>query len=280
MNGQLKLNDLLGFTQQDMSKIKIRLNTNNGKKNPIDVFKKNPQELLNWNYWNNKPYKVGQISIGLVNMGNDKWLLFTVGKIIGLLPKPINSTNGKDGVQVDYQTMNQYDHLYGRVIVRYHNQTQNLFRNSNLLDDLEVSEILPSVFTGFDFPGYDKVSLSYTELETIVNGQYDSYRNALANQKAVYLQTDKATGKLYVGSATAQKGMLLARWSTYIKNGHGGNQDLMKLVNQKGFAYIKENFQYTIIENFNSKVDDHYVLERESYWKEVLQTRKYGYNDN
>ena len=272
MNGKLKLNDLLGFTQQDMSKIKIRLNTNDGKKNPLDVFKKNPQELLDWNYWNNKPYKVGQISIGLVNMGNHKWLLFTVGEITGLLPSPINSLNGKDGVQVTYQTMNKYDHLYGRVIVHYHNKVRNLFRNSDLLDELEVSEVLPSVFTGFDFPGYDNVCLSYSELETIVNGQYDSYRNALANQKAVYLQTDKATGKLYVGSATARKGMLLTRWSDYVRNGHGGNEDLMELVNQKGFAYIKENFQYTIIENFNSKVDDNYILERENYWKEVPGT--------
>lgn len=278
MNGKLKLNDLLGFTQQEISRIKIRLNTNDGNQNPLDVFKKNPKKLLDWNYWNNKQYKVGQISIGLVDMGNDKWLFFTVGEIKSLLSVPINSANGKDGVQVDYQTMSEYNDLYGRVIVRYHNQSQQLFRNASLLNQLEVSEILPDVFTGFDFPGYDNVSLSYAELETIVNGQYDSYRNALAKQKAIYLQTDKATGKLYVGSATAQKGMLLSRWSEYIKNGHGGNRDLIELVNQKGFAYIKENFQYTIIENFNSKVDDHYVLERESYWKEVLQTRKYGYN--
>lgn len=280
MNGKLKLNHLLGFTQQEKSRIKIRLNTNDGNQNPLDVFKKNPQKLLDWNYWNNKPYKVGQISIGLVDMGNDKWLFFTVGEIKGLLSAPINSANGKDGVQVVYQTMSEYNDLYGRVIVRYHNKSQQLFRNASLLDQLEVCEILPTVFTGFDFPGYDNVSLSYAELETIVNGQYDSYRNALAKQKAIYLQTDKATGKLYVGSATAQKGMLLARWSEYIKNGHGGNRDLIELVNQKGFAYIKKNFQYTIIENFNSKVDDHYVLERESYWKEVLQTRKYGYNAN
>ena len=166
-------------------------------------------------------------------------------------------------------------------IVQFHNTNRQLFRKPDLIfDELVVSEILPTVFTGFDFPGYDNVCLSYSELETIVNGQYNSYRNALANQKAVYLQTDKATGKLYVGSATANKGMLLARWSTYVKNGHGGNVDLMDLVNLKGFAYIKENFQYTIIENFNSKVDDHYVLERERYWKKVFQSVTHGYNHN
>ena len=49
---------------------------------------------------------------------------------------------------------------------------------------------------------------------------------------------------------------------------------------KEGFDYIKQNFQYSIIENFNAKVDDKYVLQRESYWKDVLQTRKFGYNKN
>lgn len=102
----------------------------------------------------------------------------------------------------------------------------------------------------------------------------------MRNQKAVYLQTDKATGRMYVGSATAKKGMLLARWSSYIYNGHGGNEGLIELVKEKGFDYIKDNFQYTILENYNSKVDDEYVLRRESYWKDVFQSRKFGYNKN
>ena len=94
------------------------------------------------------------------------------------------------------------------------------------------------------------------------------------------MQTDNATGKMYIGSATAEKGMLLARWSSYIHNGHGGNEGLIELVKEKGFDYIKDNFQYTILENYNSKVDDEYVLKRESYWKEVFQSRKFGYNKN
>ena len=74
--------------------------------------------------------------------------------------------------------------------------------------------------------------------------------------------------------------MLISRWKNYIENGHGGNVGLKELVREKGLDYIKKNFQYTIIENFNAKVDDHYVLERESYWKEVLRSREFGYNKN
>lgn len=279
MEGKLRLNDLLGLTEEELSRTKIRLNTYNGDKNPIDEFKKNPQLLLDWNYWNNKPYRQGQISIGLVNMGNHRWLLFTIGEIKKVLEKPIKSNDGVNGVQVEYKTIEKYNDLYGRVVVGYHNKTQQLFRNGDLINELEIREILPAIFTGFDFPGYDNVSLTYEQLKTIVNGDYPSYHNALRNQKAVYLQTDKETGKLYVGSATAKE-MLLARWSTYVYNGHGGNVDLIKVVEEKGFDYIKKNFQYTILENYNSKVDDEYVLKRESYWKEVFQSRKFGYNKN
>ena len=280
MSNQLKLNDILNLTQEELARTKIRLNTYNGERNPIDEFKKNPQLLLDWNYWNNKPYKKGQISIGLVNMGNHRWLLFTVGVIKKILERPLKSSEGINGIQVEYETLEKYKHLYGRVVLYYHNKTQQLFRNADLINDLEVKEILPTVFTGFDFPGYDSVCLSFEELETIVNGNYISYHNALRNQKAVYLQTDKATGKLYVGSATSKNDMLFARWRTYVFNGHGGNKDLMALAEEKGFDYIKENFQYTILENFNARVDDEYVLKRESYWKEVLQSRKFGYNSN
>ena len=280
MLNKLTLNQLLCFTPEELSRTKIRLNTYNGYKNPIEDFKKNPNLLLSWNYWNNKHYKKGQISIGLVNMGNHRWLLFTIGEITNLLNAPLESADGINGVQVEYKTIEKYNHLYGRVILEYHNKTQQLFRNADFIDELEVKEILPTPFTGFDFPGYDNVCLSFEELEAIVNGNYTSYYNALKNQKAVYVQTDKATGKLYIGSATAENDLLLARWRAYISNGHGGNVELKALINEKGFDYIKQNFQYTILENFNSKVDDSYVLKRESYWKKVFQSKQFGYNSN
>lgn len=280
MEGILKLNDLLSLTSEELSRAKIRFNTYNGAKNPIDEFKKNPELLLHWNYWNNKSYKEGQISIGLVKMRDREWLLFTVGVIIKVLDAPIEGR--KDGgVQVEYETLDKYKGLYGRVVVDYKNKSQQLFRNARgLIDELVVKEFLPSVYNGFEFPGYDNVCLSFEELQTIVNGDYPGYHNALSNQKAVYLQTDKATGKLYVGSATAERKMLLARWSAYVHNGHGDNEDLKTLVEKKGFNYIKENFQYTILENYNAKVDDDFVLERERYWKRVLQSVKFGYNRN
>jgi hypothetical protein len=35
-----------------------------------------------------------------------------------------------------------------------------------------------------------------------------------------------------------------------------------------------------VLENYNAKIDDHVVLKRESWWKEAVQTRRFGYNSN
>ena len=118
------------------------------------------------------------------------------------------------------------------------------------------------------------------QLEIIIRQNKKDWRAALENQKAVYLITDKNNGKLYVGSATSDYGMLLQRWSNYVENGHGGNIELKKLVEEKGFDYVKKYFQYSILENYNAKIDDHIILERESWWKDTLQSRKHGYNAN
>ena len=101
-------------------------------------------------------------------------------------------------------------------------------------------------------------------------------KKALENQKAVYLIVDTKTGKKYVGSAYGDN-MLLGRWRNYIANGHGGN----KLLKPLDFEYIKENFKYSILEIFKSSVDDETIINRESFWKEVLLTRTdFGYNGN
>ena len=284
MDSELRLNDLLNLSDEELSRTRIKLNTYNQETHPIEEYKRNPDELLSWNYWNNKMYKEGQISIGLIDMGYGRWLLFTVGTITKVLDSAhyldgTPSVDGK-GIQFEWETMDKYSCLFGRVVLEYKNKAQQTIRVGERIDEFTVKEILPSVFRGFEFPGYDKVCLLFSELSTIVKGNYPDYLNALRNQKAVYLITDCSNGKLYVGSATAENGMLLARWTDYVNNGHGGNKELIKIVAEKGFDYIKKNFQYSIIENYNAKIDDKVILDREKYWKMVLQSNKYGYNDN
>lgn len=83
-----------------------------------------------------------------------------------------------------------------------------------------------------------------------------------------------------MGSATGEDEMLLQRWANYIENGHGGNKQLKEIVEKKGFDYIKQNFQYSILENYNARIDKNVILEREKYWKKVLGSRAFGLNSN
>ncbi len=273
----IKLNDLLNLSSEELKTVKVRFNQSNGIENPMDLYLKNPEIVNNqWFLWRTKSklFKVGEIAICLLKLSSDTWLLTTIKKIT-------EDLDVCDSINYKAEELEKYNKFYGRVILKYHKtvQTQVMYLGT-VKDELEVLEILPTIFDGDEFAGYDKVSLSYSQLEAIIKLKKQTWIGALENQKAVYLQTDKVTGKLYVGSATSDQGMLLSRWKNYIENGHGGNVGLKELVREKGFDYIKKNFQYTIIENFNAKVDDHYVLERESYWKEVLRSREFGYNKN
>lgn len=273
----LLLKDLLRFSEEELNRVKIKFNQHNGFDSPMDLYKNNP-EIVNtqWLFWNTKQryFDVGQIAICLLKLSYDLWLLTT----IKLVTKDLGVSGG---ISFEGEEIERFQPLFGRVIVQYHKTSQSQGRwFASLQDELVVNQILPDCFDGDDFPGYDKVRLSFRQLEAIITLGKKDWVAALGNQKAVYLITDKHNGKLYVGSATSNTGMLLQRWSNYVNNGHGGNKELVALVEREGFDYVRENFQYSILENYNAKVDDHIILERESWWKETLQSRVWGYNSN
>jgi hypothetical protein len=127
-----------------------------GNWNPIEIFKdKNNQQLLDGHYWNyesKKSYKEGQTTVGLIRIKGDLWLLFHIGRIT----KDLNILNG---IGYEYETLTDCEKYFGRVIVRYKNQSQTMIRLANsVIDDCEVEQILPDIFDNDIFPGYDNVS--------------------------------------------------------------------------------------------------------------------------
>lgn len=276
-NINIKLNDLLKLSDADIKISKVRFNQTSPDANPMELYLQDP-EMVNsqWFLWRTtqRYFHEGQIAVCLLKIRDDTWLLTTIKRII----KDLDVVNG---INYEAEELEQYRQYYGRVIVKYHKtfQSQGVYLEK-IVDDLIVNQILPTTYDGVDFPGYDKVRLSYPELLSIIQMHKKDWVTALESQKAVYLITDKSNGKLYVGSATSDKGMLLSRWESYAQNGHGGNVNLKELVAKEGMGYVRENFQYSILENYNSKVEDDLILDRESWWKETLQTRKYGYNAN
>ena len=274
---KIMLNDLLRFDTAEVPNVRVKFNISNGYDDPLDLYKTNPDEVnVTWFLWHDdrRYFNVGQTAICLLKLRGDQWLLTTIKKITRLL-------DVTDGVGYDADEVKEYEQYFGRLVVEYHNPCRTMGRKyENVMDELEVVQILNEQYTGNEFPGYENVRLSYPLLKNIVDRQLPGWVDALRNQKAVYLITDTKTGKMYVGSATSQTGMLLQRWSSYAADGHGGNIELRELVKQQGLDYVKENFQYSILENYNARMDDGYILKRESWWKETLRTREFGYNKN
>lgn len=274
---KIMLNDLLRFDAAQVPNVRVKFNIFNGSDDPLDEYLADP-ELVNttWFLWHDdrRYFDAGQTAICLLKLRADQWLLTTIKKITRLL-------DVTGGVGYDADEMKEYEQYFGRVVVEYHNPCRNMGRKyEKVMDELEVVQILSEQYTGDEFPGYENVRLSYPRLKSIVDRQLPGWVDALRNQKAVYLITDTKTGKMYVGSATSQTGMLLQRWANYVAEGHGGNEALRELVKQQGFDYVKQNFQYSILENYNARMDDEYILKRESWWKETLRTREFGYNKN
>ncbi|MFT3903570.1 MAG: GIY-YIG nuclease family protein [Niabella sp.] len=78
-----------------------------------------------------------------------------------------------------------------------------------------------------------------------------------------------------VGSAHGDE-MHLTRWQDYVKKGHGENKELKEL----DFNHIQKRFRYSILDILKPTTDNDTIKKRESWWKEVLLSRKIGYNKN
>ncbi len=144
-----------------------------------------------------------------------------------------------------------------------------------------VYELAPDTKLGA-FPGYQNVLLRHRELQLIVKNAEPSWRNALANVKAVYVITDTSDGKLYVGSASGEADGLWQRWTAYanVDKLTGGNIKLEAILAARGAAHIVNNFQYSILEIFDKKTRDDTIIRREAFWKLALDSRDNGLNAN
>ena len=272
----IRLQDLLML--DDLSNVKIKFNQFNGESHPMDKYIEDPDIVNNsWLFWRAKRryFKVGEIAICMLQLSSDVWLLTTV--------KTVTKELGvENGINYEGEELEKFAPYYGRILVKFRKtfQSQVVFVEK-IWHELEVLQILPSIYDGEDFPGYDSVRLSYEQLQIIIERNKKDWVSALENQKAVYLITDRNNGKLYVGSATGDNGMLLQRWTNYVSNGHGNNRELMSIVEEKGIDYVKKYFQYSILENYNARVDKQIILSRENWWKKTLYSKiPFGYNAN
>ena len=285
----IKFTDFIkNFTEgKDLSRIKVKLNISDEQYPALDLLynEKNSKDD-SWYYMNawkeknsnhNLNYYDYLITFAQYYYYGDEFFLFGgIYKIEKIFPEKFNE------VGYNLTLLDDFKEYRKRLIIKIKKKVGRTYNRiyNNIDNDLipEVYEISPSMNLK-QFNGYQNVSLTHIELQHIINNTEPSWKLALSSVKAVYVITDIKTGKLYVGSAYGTGG-LLNRWNEYINNLTGGNKEFEVLVKEKGENYIKNNFKYSILEIFDTKTKDEYIVERESYWKNVFETKKFGMNRN
>lgn len=133
----------------------------------------------------------------------------------------------------------------------------------------------------FHFEGYESCIYTFDKLQEIIDDMgmsvYEEHYRALSRVKGVYLIVDTTDGKQYIGSAYGDKG-IFGRWSEYVNTHHGGNIELIKLLQKEPERYKK--FRFTILKIFSEGASDKEVLDAETLYKAKLGTTEFGLNDN
>nr|WP_228768955.1 GIY-YIG nuclease family protein [Mycolicibacterium malmesburyense]CRL77532.1 excinuclease ABC subunit C [Mycolicibacterium malmesburyense] len=136
------------------------------------------------------------------------------------------------------------------------------------------------------FPGFDRVLLTHHELgEMISDHRYADWRVALSEVQGIYLITDSSNGKQYVGKADGAE-RILGRWTSYARDGHGGNLALRELafastgVGRTTPTDHARHFLFSILRVFGPSTSSTEVDAAESHYKRALLTREFGLNRN
>lgn len=277
MKDKLKLIHLLRLAGIDLDDYKIHCAIDTSKNNrPLNDFFagkfKEYQEIQTKKNFN-KPY-----ILSLIHIQGDDWLFAGVWKVLGIQSENFKY-EGRQFIKYKMKELNGLEHLNGRAIILF----KKNFRASYLIgkkyeDKLFIKELKDKKMSVGEFPGYNSVRLQYGLLKVIIGQENPSWKGALSSVSGVYLITDVKKGMHYVGSAYGGEG-IWQRWNNYVKNGHGNNKDLKKLLNTKGKDY-SQNFQFSILEVSDLNKNKESVIDREVHWKEVLKTREFGLNKN
>jgi len=212
--------------------------------------------------------------LSFVYIGKDEWLFAGIYSsdshevCEGIYPYQYTTTLTED-----------YGEYIGRLVVRFEKTFRaSYLRAEKYVEKLEIVGIYQETYLCDPFPGYSDVCISHDTLCTIFRTEETTWKTALSAVYGIYLITDTRNGKHYVGKADGNEG-LWQRWAAYASSGHGGNSQLMRLLEEKGDSYL-ENFQYSILEVIIKSDNSSYINAREQFWKTVLQSQKFGYNDN
>lgn len=209
----------------------------------------------------------------------------TTARFVGVykVGNKVPSPHRADEIVCDMDIVPAFESLTHRIVIDWGKATvswcQDYFTNPKAViridEGFEDAEGIPR------FTGYADTILSFPELKAVIESPEDHpWHTALKSVNCIYLITDKATGKHYVGSTYGENG-IYGRWETYVKTGgHGWNQSLVDL-HKAGAQHLHDHFQWSILEVLPLNVTELQAVERENLHKQKLMSRRpFGYNEN
>lgn len=277
----IPLSSLLRIPETELGKFKLHLACWNGAEQPLNVYLRGRNDWVDWNQWRGGDNDFNREYIfTLIRFFHEpnKWLFGGIFEVT-------ERYDDWDKTEVGYKVVltEMHKDLVGRLIVdfeRIQGMRGRAFRLENFYKEFFVSEILKRPYDGIEFPGYENINIDFPELEAIFKHQKNDWKAALQNVKGVYLISDKSNGKKYVGSAYGDYG-IWSRWGVYVGTAHGFNDELTQIIQRNGWDYARKCFRFCLLEYRSMKHDDRSIIERESFWKEVLLARgDFGYNKN
>jgi hypothetical protein len=164
----------------------------------------------------------------------------------------------------DLRPLPQFKDFEDRVVVKWTGAHINWVQKI-LPRDKPVVQILP-LGREKAFTQYGDVFLTYDELCRIVrySDANADWHTALSSTAGVYLIVDSRSGRLYIGSASGESG-ILGRWRQYAKDGHGGNKKLKALLT--GHSNLQQHFQYSILRTLSRSLTRTEVVRVEQDFK-------------
>lgn len=266
----IRLIDLLKLQGVTLDHYKIHLATG-AKPTPLEEFFEG--KFKEWQEGQTKKNFECNMVLSLIHLEADRWLFAGVYSILGVQP------GQNSAFKYETELLPGHDDLIGRVVVRYKREYRASYIWGHKCETkFEVSQVLDTRLFIEAFPGYNNVCVSHKILMLLHRKEEPSWKSALSSVGGVYLITDTASGKLYVGSASGEGG-LWKRWRDYAETGHGGNTELKSLLAVQGADYSAK-FQYSVLEIADLQASVEQVCARENHWKKVLLSRRFGYNSN
>lgn len=280
------LNEIFNIPKEEYKDWTICLNNANSEQ--VYSFEENEALLLNHISWkrhagSSKSFRIIDTKFCLQFIRLDKDQKFNQWLFLGAFEN-CGVESYDDGHQTyKLKRIERFSNFTERLIVEYQKiqGPKQAKLGISIIETMPVVSVLEKKYIQVNrpFEGYDKISLPFKELKKLIKSNVDNWRILLENINCIYAITDTLTGKVYIGSTSGYNGVW-QRWSAYVNtNGHGGDVELRKLIEQN--PEYGENFVFTVIESFfNRDGNEPYIKARETYWKEVFATRKFGNNKN